>query len=261
MLIDWFTVGAQTLNFLILVWLLKRFLYQPILNAIDSRERNIAAILADADAKKAEACTERDTYRYKNTVFEQQRDALMRQAIDEAANESKRLHAEARKEADELRNARRAGLNQELQNISTDIKRITSQEVFMIVRKVLKDLAGTDIEVRMSEVFIQRLRTFDDSTKANLIESLHAAKEPVVVRSAFALPIEQRDAIQGALNTLSSTHQPVCFETADDVLSGIEMVIDGEKLAWSIADYTLSLEKKVSELFAEPEVLVSGKEK
>jgi F-type H+-transporting ATPase subunit b len=37
MLIDWFTVGAQVLNFLILVWLLKRFLYGPILDAIDAR--------------------------------------------------------------------------------------------------------------------------------------------------------------------------------------------------------------------------------
>jgi len=39
MLIDWFTVGAQTLNFLILVWLMKHFLYQPVLNAIDGREK------------------------------------------------------------------------------------------------------------------------------------------------------------------------------------------------------------------------------
>jgi F-type H+-transporting ATPase subunit b len=52
MLIDWFTVGAQVLNFLILVWLLKRFLYKPILHAIDAREQRIAKELADADAKR-----------------------------------------------------------------------------------------------------------------------------------------------------------------------------------------------------------------
>ena len=42
MLIDWFTVAAQALNFLILVWLMKRFLYKPILHAIDAREERIA---------------------------------------------------------------------------------------------------------------------------------------------------------------------------------------------------------------------------
>ena len=52
--IDWFTVVAQAINFLILVWLLKRFLYKPILHAIDEREKGIAAQLAQAEAKKAE---------------------------------------------------------------------------------------------------------------------------------------------------------------------------------------------------------------
>ena len=46
MLIDWFTVSAQVVNFLILVWLLKRFLYRPILNAIDAREKRIAKELS-----------------------------------------------------------------------------------------------------------------------------------------------------------------------------------------------------------------------
>ncbi len=53
MLIDWFTVGAQALNFVILVWLMKRFLYKPILDAIDAREKRIATELADAGRKKS----------------------------------------------------------------------------------------------------------------------------------------------------------------------------------------------------------------
>ena len=82
--IDWFTFFAQIINFLILVWLLKRFLYQPILHAIDAREKRIAAELADADAKKAEAQKERDEFQHKNEEFDQQRAALLRQATDEA---------------------------------------------------------------------------------------------------------------------------------------------------------------------------------
>ena len=61
--IVWFTVAAQVLNFLILVWLLKRFLYRPILHAIDVREQRIVQALADADAKQAEAIRERDELR------------------------------------------------------------------------------------------------------------------------------------------------------------------------------------------------------
>ena len=76
MLIDWFTVGAQALNFLILVWLMKRFLYKPILDAIDAREQRIAAELADADAKRDAAQRERDKFQHKNEEFDQQRRTL-----------------------------------------------------------------------------------------------------------------------------------------------------------------------------------------
>ncbi len=102
MLIDWFTVVAQAVNFLILVWLLKRFLYQPILNAIDAREKRIAAELADADAKKAEAQQEREEFRRKNAEFDQQHTALLNQATAEAAAERQRLFDAARNDADKL---------------------------------------------------------------------------------------------------------------------------------------------------------------
>ena len=102
MLIDWFTVGAQALNFLILVWLMKRFLYKPILHAIDAREKRIAAELANADAKKAEAQKERDEFQHKNEEFDQQRAALLSKATDEAQAERQRLLDEARKAADRL---------------------------------------------------------------------------------------------------------------------------------------------------------------
>src|SRR5450432_376915 len=102
MLIDWFTVGAQALNFLMLVWLLRRFLYKPILNAIDAREKRIAAELADAAAKKAEAKKERDDFQQKNEEFDQQRATLLSKAMDEAKADRGRLLDEARKAADAL---------------------------------------------------------------------------------------------------------------------------------------------------------------
>src|SRR5580693_10050623 len=118
MLIDWFTVGAQALNFLILVWLLKRFLYKPILDAIDSRERKIAAELADAAAKKAEAQQEREEFQHKNDEFDQQRAALMSKATDEVKAERQRLLDEARQAADALRAKRQDALTQEYRNLN-----------------------------------------------------------------------------------------------------------------------------------------------
>jgi F-type H+-transporting ATPase subunit b len=251
MLIDWFTVGAQALNFIILVWLLKRFLYKPILNAVDAREKRIAAELADADAKKAEAQKERDEYQHKNEEFDQQRAALLSKATDEAKAARQRLLDDARKAADALSAKRQEALRSDAQNLNQAIRRRTQQEVFAIARKALTDLATTSLEERMSEVFTRRLRTMDGKAKEGIAAALKTPSEPAVVRSAFALPAAQRAAIQKAVNETFSAEVPVRFETAPDVISGIELTTSGQKIAWSIADYLASLEKGVGELLKE----------
>src|SRR3984957_5401080 len=175
MLIDWFTVGAQALNFIILVWLLKRFLYKPILNAVDAREKRIAAELADADAKKAEAQKERDEFQHKNEEFDQQRAALLVKATEEAKAERQRLLDDARKAADALSAKRQETLRSDAHNLTQAIRRRTQQEVFAIARKALTDLATTSLEERMGEVFTRRLRTMDSKAKGCVADALKTA--------------------------------------------------------------------------------------
>ena len=248
MLIDWFTVGAQLLNFLILAWLLKRFLYRPILDALDAREQRIAAELADADAKRAEADKERHESQQKNEAFDRQRAALLSQATEDAKAERQRLLDEARRAADTLRAKRMQTLRNDTHNLNQAISRRTQQEVFAIARKALADLASTSLEERMGEVFMRRLREMDGQTKEGLAESLKTATGPALVRSAFDLSAEQRAAIHNALNETFSAEIRVEFETAPDLVSGIELASNGQKVAWSIADYLASLEKGVDEL-------------
>ncbi len=251
MLIDWFTVGAQVFNFLILVWLMKRFLYKPILNAIDAREKKIAAELADAEAKKADAKKESDEYQHKNEEFDQQRAALLKKATDEANAECERLLDEARKAADALSAKRQASLVEAAHNLNQAISRRTQQEVFAITRKALTDLATVSLEERLGEVFTRRIHELNGETKTKLGEALKTAPDPALVRSAFDLPTEQRAAIQNALNETFAAQIRVRFENAPDLVSGIELTANGQKVAWSIADYLASLEKGIAELLEE----------
>src|SRR5579871_5951241 len=121
MLIDWFTVGAQTLNFLILVWLMKRFLYKPILRAIDAREKRIATELADADAKRAETQKERDAFHRKNEEFDQQRATLLSKVTEDVKSERQRLLDQARKDSEALRAKRLESLKHEQLALNQEI--------------------------------------------------------------------------------------------------------------------------------------------
>jgi len=252
MLIDWFTIAAQVLNFLILVWLMKRFLYKPILQAIDAREQRIAEELADADAKKTEAEKEREQFREKNDAFDRQRAALLSRAEEAAKAQRQRLLDEARQAAQVLRAKHQDALEREHQRLNQEIARRTREEVFAIARKTLADLAGTSLEERIGEVFCRRLRALDGEARDGLAKLMKTSSDPVLVRSAFELPSEQRDAIRQALNETFSAEIHVRFETAPNVISGIELNANGRKLAWSIADYLAALEKNLGDLLKEP---------
>jgi F-type H+-transporting ATPase subunit b len=248
MLIDWFTVAAQALNFLILVWLMKRFLYKPILDAIDAREKGIATELANADAKKTEAQKEHEEFQRKNVEFDQQRATLLRKATDEAMAERTRLIDEARKTAAESISKRQETLRTEEQGLHQAIMRRTGQEVFAITRKTLSDLATVSLEERIGEVFTRRLREMEGEAKDALGKALKATSDPGVVRSSFDLPADQRAAIQNALNETFSAAVRIRFETAPELIGGIELTANGQKLAWSIGDYLASMETGVAQL-------------
>jgi F-type H+-transporting ATPase subunit b len=248
MLIDWFTIGAQVLNFLILVWLMKRFLYKPILNAIERREQRIATELANADKKKTEAQKESDEFRHKNEEFDQQRTLLLRNATEEAKTERQRLLDAAREAAITLSSKRQEALRNDVQNLHQAISRRTQQEVFAIARKALTDLAGTSLEECMVDVFVRRLRELNGEDKGLLASALKASPSPVIIRTTFDLSPTQCASTEGAIKETLGMETQVRFVTAPDLISGIELTTNGQKVAWSIADYLASLEKGVDEL-------------
>ena len=252
-MIDLFTVAAQAVNFLILVWLMKRFLYKPILHAVEERENRIAAELANAENKKSEAQKESNEFRRKNEEFEVQRSVLWSKVTDEANSERQRLFDEATKAADILSLKRQEMLKNEEHTLLQEIRHRTQQEVFAISRKALTDLAATSLEERLCEVFTHRLREMDDQVKAGLVQAIKTTSDLAIVRSVFELPEQQRTVIQSALNEIFSAEVQVQFETAPDLISGIEFSVDGQKVGWSIEDYLTSLEKGVDELLKEKE--------
>lgn len=248
MLIDWFTVCAQALNFLVLAWLLKRFLYKPILDAIDAREAGIAKQIADADAKEASAVKERDAFQQKNAEFDRQRAAMLTKASDEARAECRRLLDEARQAADALRAKRQDALESEQQGLADAIAQRTCKEVFAIARKLLADLAGTTLEERISEIFVHRLHELAGGEKAALVKAAKASSAPVLVRSAFDLSLDQQDAIRQVFKELGAGEIATSFETAPDMVAGIELSVGGQKVAWSMASYLGALENSVADL-------------
>jgi F-type H+-transporting ATPase subunit b len=258
MLIDWYTVGAQAVNFLILVWLLKRFLYKPVLAAIDAREKRIAAELQQAATARAQAQKERDDLRQQNESLQGQREELVRRATVDAGAQRQRLLDAARQESRELRSKLMDAVRDERAELNLELVTRTRQEVFALARKTLADLAGTTLEDRMLEVFIRRMQQMSDVQKLEVVPPariLSAAPAsaaeglaPAILRSAFELSPAQRVNITAALKEWPCKGAALNFEASPDLISGLELTVDGRKLSWNVAAYLTSLEERAKTL-------------
>ena len=250
MLIDWFTVGAQVLNFVVLVWLLRRFLYKPVLSAIDAREQRMSRNSADADRQKNEVQTARDKLQAERSAFDAQRDALLAKAVLDAKAEGERLLGNARQTAEQLAAKQNAALTGESVAMTDALARLAAAESLNIARAALKALAGVDLEERISEVFVRRVRDMDPETKKSFGISIKRAGSKPVVASSLELSDREKAAIQTAVNETLSADVPLQFETSGGVIAGIELNFGGRRLAWSISDYLQTLDGKVAALLA-----------
>lgn len=248
MLIDWFTVGAQALNFLVLVWLLKRFLYTPILTAIDAREKLIAEKLANAEAKMTEATKERDDFKNKNDDLDQHRAELISAMEKQTNTQRDQLLDAAHKAAEAFAVKRQEATKVDAQNLNLAIGHRLQQEVFAVTRRVLKELSTSTLEQGVVALFIQRVHEMDGAHKNVLAEALKKSSGPAILRSAYELSAEQHAAVQDALNVALSADITITYQVDPELIGGIEFATNGQKLSWTIADYLTSLESSVDDL-------------
>jgi F-type H+-transporting ATPase subunit b len=258
MQINWFTVIAQVINFLVLVWLLKKFLYKPILKAVDDREKKIASEIKDANHLKAEAKKEQDDFTKKNADFDQQKKGLMDKAVADVAAMRQQLLDEAKDAANKLSTKIEAASTEKQQTEQAEIAQKTQKEVFAIARKALTLIASESLEEQSVGTFIKRLNDLKDDEKKKFIEAfksnanLPAGRQvPILVSSAFDLPLKQQQDISIAVDAILETHTTLQFKTTPGIITGIELTTNGYKLAWSFSEYLNSLEKNISETMNE----------
>jgi F-type H+-transporting ATPase subunit b len=241
-LIDWFTIIAQIVNFLILVALLKRFLYDRIIRAMDERESKIRARLDDARKKSAEAEEEAQFYREKKKQWETKRQEMMDQARKEAEEERKSLVGRAREEAEDQRTRWRESVQKEKNAFVRELRRMTAGQVYGISRRALSDLADSDVEEQMAEAFLSRIKDLPSERKTRLGDAIRDNGNLAAVTSGFELSQGERQKITRAVHEEFSPDAEVAYKTDRDLIMGVEIKGKGEKTAWSIEHYLEQLE-------------------
>jgi F-type H+-transporting ATPase subunit b len=238
-LFDWFTIFAQIVNFLVLVALLKHFLYGRILRAIDSRESAINARLAEAEENLHQAELEKQDFQKRLHELEDARDAMLSQSQQDADRKRLDLMKKAREEIFALEERWRADLERERTALFQDIRGRAAGEILFVVRRALHDLACCDLDQCAARVFLNKL----DSMEVGAWKEL--AGQPIVIRSASELPQEIQQKIEEILTKQAVVPVVLRFEKVSSLGWGLELRANGRKIAWSAEGYVDALEERL----------------
>lgn len=259
--IDWFTVTAQIINFLILVWLLKRFLYQPILDGIDAREHKISSVLSNAETQKKSAENLEAQYKEKLTNIDAERSTIIELAKAEAHKATLVALKDAKARADALSIKRTNALNTEIQILQNEVIDKSVKEVFALSRKVISELADQQLQDKMFDKLLSHLNALNEEQYDGLYQAINKNQGHATVRSIAPLSQPQcehlKACLEGILTNQASQRATekiggdsltitLNLEVDPQLIAGLALSFGGWKLNWSANEMLSELQHEVA---------------
>lgn len=241
MSIDWITVAAQIVNFLVLVWLLKRFLYRPILDGIDAREQEIAARMGEAAAIRKTAETAEAKHKAEIAALRASRADMLDEARQSAEAERDALLAETRDRLATEQAERDAHRAEEARKYTAELHHSGAGALLSLTRKALSDLADETLEARIVAHSATRLSEVTDELRAAAGDSREA-----VALTRAALPPDATEALRAEFATTLPGFA-LRFETDPALSPGLTLRLGGAQIAWTVDDYLDGLDAMLAE--------------
>lgn len=245
MSVDWVTVIAQVVNFLILVYLLKRFLYQRVIDAMDRRERRIAEDLDEARHKAEEARSEIESYRRKSREIDERREEILSEATAEADRLRNERREALRKEVEATRRNWFEQVERERATFVAAVRRQVARHFVDLARRALGDIANADLETQVVQAFLERLRGADGKAVAEVAEACREGGEPLRVASGFELSPELKRRMTRAVREQIDAELEVSYEVSAEITCGLEISGGGRSIVWSLDGYLDSFETRL----------------
>ncbi|BBL72372.1 F0F1 ATP synthase subunit delta [Methylogaea oryzae] len=221
--LDWSTIALEIVNFLILVWLLKRLLYKPVQDIIAQRRAAIEATLREADDKQAQAQALRTQYENRLAEWDKEKQAAretLRQEIE--AERQKQMAALKDALAAELEKTRSV---EERQRAET-LQRLEESAVAQGARfcaKLLERLTGPDLHGRLLELLVAELEQLPEKRRAELRNGWRGQAPTVEVVSAYTLSDGQCARLQQSLDQLAGAPCRLTHREDDTLLAGVRL--------------------------------------
>ncbi len=248
MIINWYTVIFQMINFLLLVFLLKRFLYGPVIEMMAEREQNILAREEEAKATRLEAAAAKEALSLEKERLKESQNTLLEETRKSAEEEKVKLQKEARQEVQEVRGRWAAALKKEQEAFAKELRIRLGRQASELARRCLEELADARLEELVLENFLLNLKALSEEDKHNFAAGMKSAQGQVHLYSAFTLKDEQKEMVAQALTEalgLGPAEPQLLWKKQKELICGLELESGGFRLSWNIEQYVQVMEKEI----------------
>ncbi len=223
MLIDWFTVVAQAVNFLILVLLLRWLLWDRIVDAVDRRRARIRSEYDEAEQRRQEADDAAERQRQAEKEIREKRDEMLREAREEAEDQRRKGLERAREEIEEQKQSWQKGLRDQQEDFVEQLRRDLGHSTLEMARALLRRVADQDLEHRMVERFRTEATDLSDEDRGRLVGDTDEEPPELEVLSHWELDADDRAAVEEALRRAVGDETTVRFRTEETMVCGLRV--------------------------------------
>lgn len=236
MSVDFTTMLAQIVNFTILVFVLYKFLYKPLLVAIAKREKHIADEVHNAEQLAADAEKKLDDLNKRYLDIDGERAQILNEAREEADKLRKQLEQEVQAEILEKKLIWQRELDREKTLMANEFRQTVADNFLEFARKAFKDMADETLEERFVAVFRRKLEELPRKDKMMLAADTSEAS--ACITSSVEMSAGAQDALKKAVSdTLELENPQVTFAVNPHLLCGIEFSVNGNVVSWNLDDY------------------------
>lgn len=245
MQIDPWTIGLQAINFLVLVWLLRHFLYRPVKDVIEKRKELAEHALAEAEKREAEAEAERQRFEEKRAGLTMEREEMLNALHVQMDTERSRALDEARRTAQQVLDDARAAVTKERESVLAETRQEVAALASALASSVLRDCGGMTPDSALLERLVASVNALPDAERERLGKDLEPDGARLTVVTATPIPPEDcarwRDRLGGCIGHVDKIE----FATEPEVLGGAELRFPHAVLSFTWADHLRRAEERL----------------
>ena len=251
--IDWWTLLAQIVNLLVLIWLLKKFLYKPMLRIIEQRQSLIATEIQQAKDATKEAEAQLAEYQKKVAEFDSKRNALFQEAMEEAKTFKEKLAGESKQAIQISKKNWQLELSQEKQSFDEGLQNAIISNFKIFASDALHDMADENLVSRIITKFYDQMEKLSSVERKKFADSLMQTKK-VIIETDEVLDKKTKDSLKSyILKWCGIKDRSVKFEYKQNsiLICGLSVKTGEQMITWNLAAYLEEFKNNMDMAFAE----------